>query len=228
MTESAQHSKARIYLAGKRVVTAGDGHCVYQTFSDSSFSAIGRGPFSGIRMLNDEVLKAGVSVTHQSAESSLVLMLPLVGKIKFRVDTDEFRFLEADSSQLMHIGKGSALEISNSYRQESINYLLIWFAAEPVSFEQFAMFDVHKKQNTLIQIFNDSKAAGYIGQFSGRAGFQFSVREPARAVLAFVIEGAFEIEDRLLESRDALTLREVSSVEFEALSNNAIILLIEL
>jgi len=44
----------------------------------------------------------------------------------------------------------------------------------------------------------------------------------------FVLEGAFEAEGRLLHSRDGLALWDTNEIEIEALSNDAIILLIEI
>ena len=44
----------------------------------------------------------------------------------------------------------------------------------------------------------------------------------------FVIEGAFEVQGTLLHARDGLALWGTDKLEKEALSNDAIILLIEL
>lgn len=42
------------------------------------------------------------------------------------------------------------------------------------------------------------------------------------------LNGAFEFEDRLLETMDALCIRNSVNLEFQALTYNAIILLIEI
>ena len=44
----------------------------------------------------------------------------------------------------------------------------------------------------------------------------------------FAIEGAFETEGRLLHARDGLGLWELESIETEALSHGAMMLLIEM
>jgi redox-sensitive bicupin YhaK (pirin superfamily) len=43
----------------------------------------------------------------------------------------------------------------------------------------------------------------------------------------YVIEGAFEVQYRLLHARDGLALWEAERVEWEALSNDAILLVLE-
>ncbi|WP_165699302.1 pirin family protein [Hymenobacter jejuensis] len=45
---------------------------------------------------------------------------------------------------------------------------------------------------------------------------------------AFVVAGAFEVEGRLLHERDGLALWDVQEVELEALSNDALVLVLEL
>ncbi|MBC6988212.1 hypothetical protein H9I52_00875 [Hymenobacter sp. BT491] len=45
---------------------------------------------------------------------------------------------------------------------------------------------------------------------------------------AFVVTGAFEVEGRLLHKRDGLALWYVQEVELKALSNDALVLVLEL
>ncbi|WP_409034090.1 hypothetical protein [Runella sp.] len=67
-----------------------------------------------------------------------------------------------------------------------------------------------------------------MGKFGGREEGIYTVRNPERnGVFIFVIEGAFEVQNRLLHPRDGLSLTHVTEVEFEALSNDAILLVLE-
>jgi len=43
-----------------------------------------------------------------------------------------------------------------------------------------------------------------------------------------VINGAFEFQNRLLETRDSILLRDIKILEFEALSENALIIFFEI
>jgi hypothetical protein len=67
----------------------------------------------------------------------------------------------------------------------------------------------------------------HIGQYQGRSEGTYIPRDPTKGTFAFVIHGAFEIENRLLEARDAIALWNTPEVAFEALSNDAIVLFIE-
>ena len=51
--------------------------------------------------------------------------------------------------------------------------------------------------------------------------------DSTKGVFVFVIDGAFEVSNRLLQARDGLAITKASQVEFESLSNEAIIMFIE-
>jgi hypothetical protein len=69
---------------------------------------------------------------------------------------------------------------------------------------------------------------GKIGKFSGRTDTSYMPQNPANTCFVFVIEGAFEVQNRLVYSKDGILLPEAGEVEFEALSNDGILLIFEL
>lgn len=74
-----------------------------------------------------------------------------------------------------------------------------------------------------------SQARGFIGRYDGREEGIYEVQNPdAHGVFVFVIEGAFEVQNRLLHARDGLSLINVAEVDFEALSNDAMLLILEI
>lgn len=230
MTLAEQQTKARIYLSGKRGVTHAKGYKSFHTFSTNEFPVVSRESFKGIHALNDELLHAQAAVRHVMENDCMVLLLPIVGGISFRTGEDEFRFLEADTCQLIVVPEDSILEVRNPYLQEPINYLILSFPTDTAktSFEQFSLFNLQARKNKLTEIFTTSKTNGFLGQFSGRTDQTLTLSDKSTGAFVFVIEGAFEVENRLLENRDGLALWNTKTIEFEALSNNAIILIVEL
>ena len=55
-----------------------------------------------------------------------------------------------------------------------------------------------------------------------------SFRDNTKAVFCFVIEGVFELEERLLYAKDGLALWDSRQADMETLSNDAIVFLVEL
>ena len=73
-----------------------------------------------------------------------------------------------------------------------------------------------------------SKNAFFIGQYGGREEDEYVLKNFSNSVFVFVVEGAFEVANRLLETRDGMALSHIETVEFEALSHDAILLLLEI
>jgi len=66
-----------------------------------------------------------------------------------------------------------------------------------------------------------------LGRFTGRAEAEYHLRRPGAGFFAFVLAGAFEIAGRLLHANDGLALWDTGTVEVEALSNDALLLVLE-
>jgi quercetin 2,3-dioxygenase len=69
---------------------------------------------------------------------------------------------------------------------------------------------------------------GKIGKFSGRTDASYLPQNPVHTCFVFVIEGTFEVQNRLVYSKDGILLPEAGEVEFEALSNDGILIIFEL
>lgn len=230
MIASHFQTKAKIYLSGKRGITQADGFCGFHTFNFEGYAAPGKEPFLALHALNDEVLESGAVKIHQAKADSVVLLLPVVGGVKFKMEGNESRYMEVDTCRLLFIPKDGVLELSNPYRQERINYITAWFSitGEMDHREQFSLFNLKSRKNILTGIFTSSNASGFLGKFSGRNDHTFQLKESSCGAFVFVLEGVFEVEKRLLEHRDGLALWNIKSVEFEALSDDALILIFEL
>ncbi|MBP6181188.1 hypothetical protein [Flavobacterium sp.] len=77
-------------------------------------------------------------------------------------------------------------------------------------------------------LFEIAKAFGFIGIYEARKEGFYSVKNNSNGVFVFVINGAFEIENRLLESKDGLSLSGINSLEWEALSENELLIVLEI
>jgi hypothetical protein len=90
-------------------------------------------------------------------------------------------------------------------------------------------FDIDGYLNNLVPV--NGHPHGYllfIGKFGGREENRFAPSNHRSSMILYVIEGAFEAAECLVEDRDALLLNGFAHVDFEALSNNAILLMMEL
>ena len=56
---------------------------------------------------------------------------------------------------------------------------------------------------------------------------KYELKQENKSIFGIVINGACEFQDRLMETRDAILLYDLNTLEFEALSENLLIIFLE-
>lgn len=232
-------SNGKIFLAGERGHSERDWFRSYNTFNFGLYQHEHKTPFGPLYVLNDDTLAGGRSLMQCMERDSDVILIPTVGAIHYSDNTGNETLIEAGQAQLHFVRKGTTFEISNPYEQGLVNFIQIWIARDGMvsstATPQLFPFDLEQNKNKLIQIIavnaDVQHHAGVfsvsIGKFSGRQETVYNVSKAETGVFFFVLQGAFEVQYRLLEARDGLSLWNIPEIELEAFSNDAIILAIE-
>lgn len=121
--------------------------------------------------------------------------------------------------------QAALVQIKNPYEGDLINYLYI--VLKGVSTVNFGLSQADLEIRNTLHPFIQHGIFGCMGIFDGRKETLHKIKDSNNGVFVFVINGAFEVNGRLLEERDALALWETEEADIEALSENAIILLFE-
>lgn len=234
-------TEARIYLAGQRGYSETDTSRSYHSFNFGRYSEESRQPFGTLQLLNDDTLRAGASLTMRVEQATAVILIPVTGGLEHSSDglanEPATRFLEPGQVQILALSTGMSYVVSNPYETESIRFLQLWLTTStdfPATSRQ-SDFDLTHK-NKLLPLFGLAGGAdnrGLIGQYEGRQQGVYRVEQSAtgtpNGVFVFVLRGAFEVQNRLLHEKDGLALLGMQDgvIEFEALSNAAILLLLD-
>jgi succinate dehydrogenase flavin-adding protein (antitoxin of CptAB toxin-antitoxin module) len=222
--------EARIFLEGRRGLFQTDGFRSFRTFNFGDYQAEGREAFGKLLVVNDETLLAQCEHEIKVNEFCEIILIPLVGGIEVHVEKDSAEFVNSGEALRFFANPDQTYVVINPYPQEMINYLQIRLSTEYSKHDkQLSEFNLLHK-NTLQPVFSGGKGEVniYVGKYGGREEGVYSVSNPGNGVFVFVIEGAFEIQNRLMERRDGLSLRNVEIIEFEALSQDAMLLLVEI
>ncbi|HWV31603.1 MAG TPA: hypothetical protein VN038_18215 [Dyadobacter sp.] len=228
-------TQAQIYLESLRGRFQTEGYRSFRTFNFEEYRAADREPFGTLEVLNDETLMPECSHALRVDRLCQVILLPVAGAIEVGEKGRGPRFVNSGEALFILASPDEVYTIANPYPDEAINYLQIrindgTFLSTPVPLSGITVqFDVSEK-NVLLPVGGDngSRARLFIGQYDGREEGIFSSGNADHNAFIFVIEGAFEVQNRLLERRDGLALDNAEMVEFEALSNGAIILIMNI
>ncbi len=230
--------KAKIFLADQRGLNETASFRSMHTFNFGKYFNEYKHPFGDIYVFNDEILAGGASMKILADEYCHIILLPVTGAIIYNDTAGNKSCIAAGQAQVLTLSKSIVMEISNPFKNDLVNFLQIRVKAgktQPPATLQVATYaDVNKNINNLVAAFTESNDitalpfAVSIGKFSGRGESIYKFKNKNNGLFIFVIEGAFETEGRLLHARDALALWETTEAAMEALSNDAIILTIEL
>ncbi|MFD2285698.1 hypothetical protein GJU39_08695 [Pedobacter petrophilus] len=225
-------SPGKIYLADQRGLTETSIIRRYSTFNFDQYYSEHKEPFGDLFICNDEYVAAGKMAFFLSKEDSYQIFMPVTGGIDVVQGNKEFT-IEAGQIQVLNLGKGEVLEISNPYPTDTVNYIQLGIKTDLFLLKASEMlfhFDFEKNQHQLIDIISHPKLPFRLtaGLFAGREEVIYQLKNSRHKFYTFVIDGAFEVEGRLLHARDGLALWELGQIELEALSNNAIIITLEL
>lgn len=225
-----KQTPGKIYLADQRGCHETSHLQRLSTLSFGDYQNAERGPLGRLLAFNEEHLTGGHRTELAATQDCYVLLLPITGSVDFSLNDGPNGTAEVEQIQGLALAAGSVLHLANPYENDLISFLHIWLQAEVPTSEVPPAFDFNweKVGSQLLEVISNEQVFSLsIGRFQGREEAFHQV--PASAHLfAFVLAGAFEIEGRLLHERDGLGLWEAGEVELEALSNNAIVLVLEM
>jgi redox-sensitive bicupin YhaK (pirin superfamily) len=232
-------SNGKIFLTEERGVAEQEWCRSYNTFNFGKYYNKHKTPFGPLAVFNEETLAGGKSM-HITVNTAVnIILIPTVGDIEYIDSNGNTSVIQVGQAQLVNAGAGLLVTITNPYAGELVNFLQLWLYSPAPLIKQLIQlfaFDINPDKNRLVNIFHhiqqltSAQSTQFIlsiGKFMGRQEALYRLNDPHNGLFIFVIEGAFEAQYRLLHSGDGLALWNIEDVEIEALSNNAVLLLLE-
>lgn len=229
-----KQNPAQIFKAHTRSQSENETHRIHSTLNFREYNEDSGHPFSPLTLFNDETLAANKSVERQLYGGTVVMIIPLVGAAECHFSGDTPQIIVPGEAFTYYKREAAAITIKNPYDESLINFLYITFSVNiksdillPNNY-LIAQADlmVRNSFHKLFESFEDGLSS-HLGIFDGRNEIIYSPSSTANGIFAFVISGAFEVQGRLIEERDGLALWDINEIEIEALSENAILLVIE-
>lgn len=224
-------SKGKIFLAEERGVTQLDWFRSHCTFNFGNYRQEHKTAFGSLYVLNDDVLAPKRFIQLTVEEPTHLVLIPVIGAVKYKDSTGNESLIVAGLVQVFHVAGNVSVQLENPYEGETVSFLQLWIKAGEEGLPTFSSplypVNLDGDKNKLPAIVGCEKFSVALGKFDGRAEGTYTVTRPGHGLFAFVISGVFEVQYRLLHARDGLALWELDEITFEALSNEAILLVLE-
>lgn len=229
-----RQSPAKIFLADQRRMDETRSFRAFQLFENVSGNEMVKQSFGDLVSFNETLLAPGQSMQINPAYNGRLILLPLYGAVEWESGNNDLLLLAASQVANIQVREGASYQIRNPFNDTVVNFLDIRLCSQPDSAMPYtvAEMDLNTFMNVMVQVLaGDNAQEKYwrisLGKFSGRGETVYECRQPGNGLFVFVIQGAFEVEGRLLHSRDALALWDTDTADIEALSNDALLLIVE-
>jgi hypothetical protein len=169
------------------------------------------------------VLTPGASYNVTTGKADLLHLLPLVGSVMATIGAANFE-INAGQSAVLPLNKAGSSTISNLEPKGEVTVLKALITTPVSQTPEISRVDIDSHMDKLLV--PHVAPTIRLGQFKGRQHGKLKFHPPA-SLFVFVIEGAFEVQGRLLERRDGLALKDFTGIEFESLSDYAMLWMME-
>lgn len=223
-----EKGQSQIYKSDSRGNNESDRYRCLATLNFENYQDDFRKPIGKMVVFNDETIGCLNTITFKIQENQIVILIPLVGKINVKTN-DSNLILYPNEVCVFDFYENQIFEIQNSSATELVNYLQIRVTANEVLNPVFNKLTYSlDEKNKLNPVFSIQNTIGFIGCFNARKSAFYNLKNPKNYLFAFVINGAFEFQNRLIEKGDGIRFNGFEALEFEALSENAIVLILEI
>ena len=192
--------------------------------------------FGKLRVLNDDIVKAGFGFGKHPHDNMEIVTIPMQGALEHKDSTGGHGVISNNDVQVMSAGSGIEHSEFNHSKTEDVKLFQLWvFTNKPnvtPRYDQktFDPQDRHNKFQTVVSpygyeglwIYQDAWFS--LGNFDSEISSTYTVNKTGNGVYVFVIEGEIEIDGNILSKRDAIGVWDTDTINIKTNSESQILL----
>ena len=159
-------------------------------------------------------------------ESGYLILLPLMNNIRLNMNGFNWK-IEVNQSFIYYLEKGTIIDIEGEYSNDYSYFYSLFLVKEKQQIAKMIVPIDFERENRLEKIIRHDLFNVFLGKFDLRRESEIPFKRNERSWLIISLTGIFEVHNRLIESRDLLQIRSDENVEFESLSENSLLMVID-
>jgi quercetin 2,3-dioxygenase len=196
--------------------------------------------FGVLRVLNDDHIAAGMGFGTHPHQNMEIITIPLEGGLKHKDSMGNEAIVRFGEVQVMSAGTGIEHSEMNPSQTEPAKTLQLWVFPEKQNvtprYDQKS-FDLESKINTFVNVVspsdkNDGNALWVyqqtffnLGIFDANKKIKYIVNISGNGVYLFLIEGQIEINNTVVNERDAIEINDFQEFEIKINTKSKILLI---
>jgi redox-sensitive bicupin YhaK (pirin superfamily) len=190
--------------------------------------------FGALRVLNDDVIEGGKGFGSHPHENMEIITIPLEGALAHKDDIGGEGVIKPGEVQVMSAGTGIVHSEYNHSKSQKGKFLQIWIDTKEQDIEprydqkkftyknnKFTQVAGGEKNSTSLYIHQDASIS--LGEFD-KGKTSYSLKEGDGAYI-FLISGKIEIENTILDERDAIGIWNSKKIEIKIIDNSRLLII---
>lgn len=210
----------------------------HHTFSFANYHNPERMHFGVLRVLNDDIVQAGMGFGTHPHDNMEIVSIPLEGDLEHKDSMGNTTVIKEGDVQIMSAGTGVTHSEYNKNKDRQVKFLQIWVFPKKRNitpeYDQISLRDIEKK-NEFYQIVspNDGEqgvrinqdAWFHLGKFTKGAVDEYKIKKEGNGVYAFILDGEVEINNEKLSKRDGIGIWDTDSISVKATEDARVLLM---
>lgn len=208
----------------------------HHSFSFGSWYNSEKVHFGKLRVLNDDIVKAGNGFGEHPHENMEIITIPLQGALAHKDNTGGNGVIKKNDVQVMSAGSGIIHSEFNHSKTEDVNLFQLWIftnnenATPRYDQKTFNESERINKFQTVVSPYGNEGLWIYqdawisLGKFDKEQEITYTIGKEGNGVFALVVEGEAEIAENKLNKRDALGISETNNITIKIKKDTEILL----
>jgi redox-sensitive bicupin YhaK (pirin superfamily) len=210
----------------------------HHTFSFANYYNPERIHFGALRVLNDDIVEAGMGFGTHPHDNMEIISIPLEGDLEHRDSMGNIAVIRKGDIQVMSAGSGITHSEYNKNKDKEVKFLQIWVFPNKKDvtprYDQITL-NILDRKNKLQQILSPNpddegvwiyqQAWFHLGNLDQGVTLNYKLKNSGNGVYAFVISGNVTINQIELNQRDGMGISETDELIITANSEVELLLM---